>query len=129
MAMKKYRKYELIYLIQSEATDEERQKIHDRVEHVIEEGEAWLISREDWGKRKLAYEINKQNKAYYSYLTFVAAPGLTAEIERVLRMQDNCIRFITIRLEDNITEDRIPAMIAPSTPEASPEASEEVSNG
>ena len=127
--MKKYRKYELIYLIQSEATDEERQKIHDRVEHVIEEGEAWLISREDWGKRKLAYEINKQNKAYYSYLTFVAAPGLTAEIERVLRMQDNCIRFITIRLEDNITEDRIPAMIAPSTPEASPEASEEVSNG
>ena len=128
--MKKYRKYELIYLIQPEATEDERQKVHDRVEAVINEGDAWLLSREDWGKRKLAYEIRKQNKAYYTYATLIAAPGITTEIERILRMLDHCIRFMTIKLEDNIPEDRIPDLTEASAPDA-PEAEteEEVSNG
>lgn len=126
--MKKYRKYELIYLIQPEATEEERQKVHDRVNLVIEEGDAWLLTREDWGKRKLAYEIRKQNKAYYTYVTLLAAPGVTTEIERILRMLDHCIRFMTIKLEDNIPEDRIPDLTQAAAPEAEA-AEEEVSNG
>ena len=126
--MKKYRKYELIYLIQPEATEEERQKVHDRVNLVIDEGDAWLLTREDWGKRKLAYEIRKQNKAYYTYVTLLASPGVTTEIERILRMLDNCIRFMTIKLEDDIPEDRIPDLTQAAAPEAEA-AEEEVSNG
>ena len=126
MAMKKYRKYEVIYLVQPEASEEDRQKIAERVNAVIEEGDAWLIEREDWGKRKLAYEIRKQNKAYYTYMTLIAAPGLTAEIERVLRLLDNCIRFMTIRIEDDIPEDKVAALVAPAV-EA--ETTEEATNG
>lgn len=130
MAIKKFRKYEIIYLVQPEATEEERQKVHDRVNGVIEEGEAWLLEREDWGKRKLAYEIRKHNKAYYYYMTLIASPGVTTEIERILRMLDPCIRFMTIKLEDEITEDRVQALVETAA-EAAAEASssEEASNG
>lgn len=152
MAQKKYRKYEVIYLVQPEATDEERQKISDRVDLVIEEGDCWLAEREDWGKRKLAYEINKQNKAYYTYLTLLSAPGVTAELERVLRLLDGVIRFMTIKLEDNIPEDKLAELLksdepepeavvetedaapaaeeaAPVAEEAAPAAAEEATNG
>jgi small subunit ribosomal protein S6 len=103
MAKLKLRKYELIYLVQPEATDEDRQKINDRVDQTIEKyGTSKLIKREEWGKRKLAYEIRKFNKAYYFYQILVGPPGLTQEIERVLRMLDNCVRFMTIKLEEDL---------------------------
>lgn len=103
MAKLKLRKYELIYLVQPEATDEDRQKISDRVDLAIETyGTSKLIKREEWGKRKLAYEIRKFNKAYYFYQILVGPPGLTQEIERVLRMLDNCVRFMTIKLEEDL---------------------------
>ena len=103
MAKLKLRKYELIYLVQPEATDEDRQKINDRVDLTIEKyGTSKLIKREEWGKRKLSYEIRKFNKAYYYYHIVVGPPGLTQEIERVLRMLDNCVRFMTIKLEEDL---------------------------
>lgn len=107
MATSKLRKYELIYLVQPEATDEERQKVTDRVDAVLTDYGATTLLKEDWGKRKLAYEILKHNKAFYSYLVFIARPGTTAEIERVLRMLDACIRWQTIKLEDGIAPDDI----------------------
>lgn len=112
MAQKKYRKYEMIYLVQPEATDEERARVRDRIQQVFETSEAWVLSQEDWGKRKLSYEIQKHNKAYYQYIVYIAAPGVSTELERVLRMMDPCIRFITIKLEDEIREDRIPELTA-----------------
>lgn len=106
MAKQKLRKYELIYLVQPEATEEDRRKISDRVDQTIEGfGNSLLLKREEWGKRKLAYEIRKFNKAYYFYQILVGPPGLTQELERVLRMLDNCVRFMTIKLEEDLDPD------------------------
>ncbi|MCA9526095.1 MAG: 30S ribosomal protein S6 [Myxococcales bacterium] len=103
MIRQKLRKYELIYLVQPEATDEEREKIAERVDLAFEKFEnARVLRKEDWGKRKLAYEIRKFNKAFYQYQVFVGPPGLTAEIERVLRMLDNCMRYLTIKLDEGL---------------------------
>lgn len=107
MATEKLRKYELIYLVQPDASDEERQKIADRLDVVFKEYGSTVLQREDWGKRKLAYEIRKQNKAYYTYIVFIGKPGTTAELERVLRMLDDCVRWQTIKLEDGIAPDDI----------------------
>ncbi len=78
MANAKLRKYELIYLVQPEAEESERTRIAGRVTTVLEEYEATLLKREEWGKRKLAYEIRKHSKAYYFYLVFITKPGTTA---------------------------------------------------
>lgn len=113
MAKQKLRKYELIYLVQPEATDEEREKVAARVQSALEGFEAFVLKTEDWGKRKLAYEIQKHNKAYYTYMVYVAAPGATAEVERVLRMLDPCVRFQHIKLEEGLDPD---AEYAPEAP-------------
>ncbi|MBU0552472.1 30S ribosomal protein S6 [Myxococcota bacterium] len=115
MATQKLRKYELIYIIQPEALEEERTKISDRIEAIIEKMGATLVKKEDWGKRKLAYEIRKHSKGYYYYYVIVAGPGVTQEIERVLRMLDNVIRFMTIKLQENIHPDNIDQIIEAET--------------
>lgn len=119
MAKLKLRKYELIYLVQPEATEEDRRKISDRVEQTIEKyGNSRLVKSEDWGKRKLAYEIRKFNKAYYFYNILVGPPGLTQELERVLRMLDNCVRFMTIKLEEDLDPETSLAVDEPAAEEA-----------
>ncbi len=105
MVKQKLRKYELIYIVQPEATEEERERVSSRIDAVVDQFEARVLKREDWGKRKLAYEIRKFNKGFYSYAVLLGRPGLTQEIERVLRMIDSVIRFITIKLEDGIDPD------------------------
>ena len=86
MSEKKLRRYEITYLVQPEATDEERAKVEDRVAGVFSKMGAHVLRREDWGKRKLAYEIRKYNKAYYTYLIFAGTADVPAELERNLRL-------------------------------------------
>ncbi len=117
LAKQKLRKYELIYIVQPEATEEERNKVAERVDRVVESMGGAYLKKEEWGKRKLAYEIRKQNKGYYYYLVIVGAPGLTQEIERILRMLDNCIRFMTIKLEEGIDPETLVEILEPEEPQ------------
>ncbi|MGC6416192.1 MAG: 30S ribosomal protein S6 [Bradymonadia bacterium] len=107
MANAKLRRYELVFLIQPEAEEDTRNHIVNRVLGILKDGGAHLLQNEEWGKRKLAYEIAKFNKAFYFYMEFVAAPGLSHEIERVFRLTDDCLRYQTIRLEDGIDPDHL----------------------
>jgi small subunit ribosomal protein S6 len=131
MAKQKLRKYELIYLIQPEASDEDREKVHTRVRNVLTEADAKLLKFEEWGKRKLAYEIQKQGKAYYFYLIYVTGPDTNLEIERVLRMLDACVRFQVIRLEDGLDPDATYDVVSnePAPEETPTETKEEATNG
>ncbi len=107
MANAKIRRYELVFLIQPEAAEEARTHLVNRTLEILKEGGAHLIENEEWGKRKLAYEIAKFNKAYYYYVQFIAQPGLSHEIERVFRLTDDCLRYQTILLEDGIDPDHL----------------------
>ena len=101
----KLRRYEFVYLVQPEAEEEARARVATRIDEILENAGARQLKREEWGKRKLAYEIQKFNKAYYFNLEFISRPGTTHEMERVLGLLDDCIRFQTIKLEEGITED------------------------
>ena len=107
MANAKLRRYELVFLIQPEAEEEARTHLVDRTLTILKEGGAHLLENEEWGKRKLAYEIAKFNKAYYFYVQFIAQPGLSHEIERVFRLTDDCLRYQTILLEEGIDPDHL----------------------
>ena len=128
MANAKLRRYELIYLVQPEAEEEQRTRVQETVLKVLQEENALIIQNEEWGKRKLAYEIEKFNKAYYFYLEFVTKPGLSHEIERRLRLLDDCVRFQTIKLEDGIDPDNLDRFAPVPTTETteSGDAAEEV---
>ena len=97
----KLRQYEFIYLVQPEASEEVRAKLQELVTEVISSFKGEFQKNESWGKRKLSYEIRKFSKAYYQYMLFSGLPGVTQELERVLRLRDDCLRFMAIKTSDH----------------------------
>ena len=101
----KQRDYELIYLLKQDASEEQIDKIQERLTSTLrEEFNGAVIKEETWGKRRLAYIIKKgsekHSRALYKQMIFRANPGATQELERMLRITDYCIRFMHIRLDN-----------------------------
>ena len=80
--------------------DGRQSEILDRLSTTVQKGEGKIASVDDWGKRKLAYEIGGQTEGLYSVVTFTSEPETLAEVERVLRITDDVMRFQTVRLKD-----------------------------
>jgi small subunit ribosomal protein S6 len=92
-------RYELM-LIVNPNTDEDRQKeIVDRLRTTVEKDKGTVAGIDEWGKKKLAYEIKKESEGIYTVITFTAIPQTLSEIERVLSITDEVLRFGTKRLK------------------------------
>src|SRR5262249_49450032 len=61
-----------------------------------------IIKIDNWGKRRLAYEVAKERKGIYLYWQYLAQPGVVEETERNLRMLDNVIRYLTVKVDENV---------------------------
>ena len=94
------REYELVYILRPNVGPSEAKKVSDRITDVIDKGGAKLTRVDNWGKRKLAYQIQKHTRGVFVYVTFVAPTGLVSELERNLRILDPVIRYQTVRLEN-----------------------------
>ena len=87
-------------LIVNPNADEERQKeIVDRLRTTVEKGEGTIAGTDEWGKKKLAYDIKKESEGVYTVITFTATPQTLSEVERVLSITDEVLRFGTKRLK------------------------------
>lgn len=83
------------------AVEDERQaEILDRLGATVDKAKGKVVGTDDWGAKKLAYEIKGQTEGHYIVVTFTAAPATLAEIERVLGITDDVMRFQTVRLKD-----------------------------
>jgi small subunit ribosomal protein S6 len=104
MSTVKQRIYELIYLIAQDASEDDVNRMGERISGIISDADGSIREEEDWGKRKLAYIIKKgvtkHTRAQYKRIVFQGPAGVTHEIERVLRINDQCIRFMHIRLDN-----------------------------
>ncbi len=95
-------KYELMLIIDPAVEAERQTEILDRLRATVEDGKGTVVGTDagaPWGKRKLAYEIKGQTEGIYSVVTFTATPQTVAEVERVLGITDDVVRFITLRLD------------------------------
>ena len=91
--------YEAVLIYKPEVTDEDRKNSLETFKSIIaESGE--VESVDDWGKRKLAYEINYTKEGYYYIVDFKANADHIKEFERRLRISDLILRFMVIRKED-----------------------------
>ena len=94
------RKYETIFILHP-SLDEEAVKANiEKFKGVIENGGGTIENVDFWGKRKLAYEINKVNEGYYTLINFEANPELPKELDRVFRITDGVIRHIVVKQEN-----------------------------
>ncbi len=92
-------KYELMYIINPNLSEEETAAIVEKFKGLVEQN-GTLDEMEEMGKRKLAYEINYISEGYYVLVKFTSAPDFPAELDRVLGITDGVMRsLITLRAE------------------------------
>lgn len=96
------REYETIYILRPELTNDAISQVNTKIRGVIETGGGQLIKVENWGKRRLAYEVKKQLKGIYLFFNYLGGSQLVEEVERNLRLSDQVIRYYTIKAGENI---------------------------
>ena len=92
--------YELLFFVDPASTDEVRAGVMKRIDVVIAENGGTVDNVEDWGKRKLAYEIDKLSEGDYTLIDFHADPTQITELDRVLRINDAVKRHMITRRPD-----------------------------
>ena len=88
--------YELTIILNPTLDDSSIQTEVDRIERQITGGGGQIEKIERWGNRRLTYRIKTQTQGYYVFFLFNAPPGLSAEIEKSMRLNENILRFLTI---------------------------------
>ncbi len=89
------KKYETIFIINSEVGEESTKALVEKFKTMLETS-AQLESIDEWGKRKLAYEIDDKNEGYYVLANFSAEPSFPAELERVYKITEGILKYIII---------------------------------
>jgi small subunit ribosomal protein S6 len=113
------REYETVYLLKPDLPPEQLSAVKDKFTHVIAEAKGHVLSQGDWGKRKLAYEVQKNHHGHYIYLRYIGAEGLVNQLERLLGIEDSVMKFLSVRLSDevNVQERLAKKEEAPPAPE------------
>ena len=93
------RLYETIFIASPTLTDEQSEELVKHFEGVIAEQGGELLKTDKWGRKKLAYEVQKFSEGYFTLFQMNAGPKLVAELERRFRNNDAVIKFLSVRLD------------------------------
>ncbi len=94
------RRYETIFIASPTLTDEQSDELVKMYEGIIAEQGGELLKTDKWGRKKLAYEIQKFSEGYYTLFEMNAGPTLIAELERRFRNHDSVIKYLSIRMDE-----------------------------
>ena len=96
------RKYELVYVVSPEATDEQVTDLHNQVEAIAQRLNGQIEKTENWGRRKLAYEIGRHKEGTYVLEVITGGGDLMKEIDRRLKVSDLVIRHLVVRVDEEL---------------------------
>nr|HEX4318214.1 30S ribosomal protein S6 [Kofleriaceae bacterium] len=105
------REYETIYILRPNTSNEGVAEVNTRIKGVIEGMGGKILKVDNWGKRRLAYEVAKERKGIYLYWLYLAQPGVVEETERNLRMLDSVVRYLTVKVDEDIDVSARPSEI------------------
>jgi len=106
------KRYETLFIVQSELSSEEITAIIDRYSKIITDMKGTVLKVERWGKRKLAYLIRKQARGFYILIDFAGRREIVAEVERILKFDDKVLKYMSVKLADSITAEEIEKELA-----------------
>jgi small subunit ribosomal protein S6 len=98
------REYETTFIVQPEISDEGGLAILSKLDGILKTGGATRLMCEDHGKRKLAYEVRKFHKGHYYTLMFLDEGTVVPDLERVLRLEESVLRFMTILAKEEVAD-------------------------
>jgi small subunit ribosomal protein S6 len=96
------RQYELVYIVSPEATEQEIADLHTQIEQIVQRYHGTFDKTENWGRRKLAYDIGKHREGTYVVETITGSGELVKEIDRRLRVIDQVIRHLIVRVDEEL---------------------------
>lgn len=101
------RNYESLYIVHPEVVGDELTTVVDKFQKILGDIGAEIVKLDNWGTRKLAYPIKKVERGSYIQVLFSAEPEVVAEYERRLRLDEQILRFLTVRLDRDFTADAV----------------------
>ena len=93
-------KYELAVVVSAKIEDDERAQVIEKVKALVERFGGQISDVDEWGKRRLAYEVQHMKEAFYYFIQFDAEPAAPAEIEDNIRIMENIVRFLCVRQDE-----------------------------
>jgi small subunit ribosomal protein S6 len=100
--MSQTRQYELVYIVSPDASEQTVADLHTQIEQIVQRFNGVLDKTENWGRRKLAYEIGHAREGTYVIETISGGGEMMKEIDRRLRVTDTIIRHLTVRVDDDL---------------------------
>ncbi|RUM39965.1 MAG: 30S ribosomal protein S6 [Desulfocapsa sp.] len=101
------RHYETTYILRPNLGEDQFTEIIERTNAIVTDDGGSIITVDRWGIKKLAYEIKKETLGYYVYMNYAAHGTTVNEIERIFRIDDKLLRYLTIKLSDAIDAEGI----------------------
>lgn len=92
--------YENVFIARQDLTPNKVTELADKFAAVIEQNGGKVAKREDWGLRTLAYKIQKNRKGYYTMFNIDAPAAAVVEMERLMRLDENLLRFLTVKVDE-----------------------------
>ncbi|OJT16731.1 30S ribosomal protein S6 [Archangium sp. Cb G35] len=109
-AAKRLREYETIFLVKPDLTDDNVDKLKERVRGIVGREGGKVLRFTVWGKKKTAFPIAKQPRAIYVHASYLGGTGVVAELERNLRNYDEVTRFLSTKLADEVDPESRPVL-------------------
>ena len=94
--------YENLFIVKPDATEEEIDGLIEQLSKNVTTAGGTIDKVEKWGKRRLAYRVEKQREGFYVLMQFTAEASTVHEFERRLRVQDSIIKFLTVRIDETL---------------------------
>ena len=101
------RRYETIVILDPDISEDGRAPVFDRINDTISQGNGFLVLRDDWGNRKLAYEIKKKPRGFYTRFDFCGTGTIVDEIERFCRIDDRVMKYLTVLIDEAADVDKL----------------------
>jgi small subunit ribosomal protein S6 len=100
--MSDVRQYELVYILSPDATEQEITDLHTQVESIVARYQGEMLKTENWGRRRMAFRIGKHREGTYVLEVFKGTGELTKELDRRLKVIDNVIRHLIVRVDEEL---------------------------
>ncbi len=112
------RRYETIFILEPDVSEEQRKPLYDKLDELFEKYKGLLIKRDEWGVKHLAYSIRKLNRGFYTRMEYCGDGALVDEMERFFRINDRFMRYLTVLLDGDVDIEQVKAEIAQAEAEA-----------
>ena len=101
------RRYETIVIIDPDLSHEQRLPVFERLKDLIVQQGGFLVIVDEWGDKRLAYEIKKRSRGYYVRLDFCGTGALVNEMERFFRIDERVLKYMTVLLDKDVDVEKI----------------------